>query len=203
MRAAYDVSGGANKLFELYLTYTVRDKGAIEVEAKLLPCSDKGAVEDLPRFGLTVELPEGMRSVTYYGRGTYENLPDFKAQSPIGVYCATVDEMQEPYIKPQDNGNHGETRYVELTDASGAGLRFCALDKPFSFNVRPFTQALLSEARHREDLHDEHTTVLNIDGFIRGTGTSSCGQDTLPQYRVSAKNGLSFRFCVMPAQADR
>ena len=202
-RAAYTVSGGSEKLFELTLSYTVHAKGTVEVEAKLLPCSGNAVVEDLPRFGLTVELPEQMRNVTYYGAGVYENLPDFKAQSPVGVYKASVDDMQEPYIKPQDNGNHGKTRYVKLTDGRGAGLRFAALDKHFSFNVRPFTQALLCEAKHREDLHDEHTTVLNIDGFIRGTGTSSCGQDTLPQYRVNAKNGLSFRFCFMPALPEK
>ncbi len=201
--ALYDVFGGSDKLFELTLIYTVHGKGTVEVEAKLLPCCDKDAVSDLPRFGLTIELPEGMRSVTYYGRGTLENLPDFKAQAPVGLYCARVDEMQEPYIKPQDNGNHGETRYVELTDESGVGLCFGALDKPFSFNVRPFTQKLLSDAKHREDLHDEHTTVLNIDGFVRGAGTSSCGQDTLPQYRISAKNGLSFRFSLSPVSAKR
>ena len=202
-RASYTVSGGSDKLFELTLTYTVHAKGTVEVEAELLPCCDKGFIDDLPRFGLTVELPEDMRSVTYYGRGAYENLPDFKAQAPVGIYTAAVEDMQEPYIKPQDNGNHGETRFVELRNADGAGLRFAALDKLFSFNVRPFTQALLCEAKHREDLHDEHTTVLNIDGFVRGTGTSSCGQDTLPQYRVNAKSGLSFRFSFAPITAHK
>lgn len=201
--AAYDLYSGSDKLFEASIVYTVFGKGTVEVEAKLLPCCTKEAIDDLPRFGLTVELPETMRNVTYYGRGAYENLPDFKAQAPIGIYTANAADMQEPYIKPQDNGNHGETRFVELTDESGAGLRFAALDKPFSFSARPFTQALLCDAKHREDLHDEHTTVLSIDGFIRGTGTSSCGQDTLPQYRISAKSGLSFRFSLSPVLPDK
>ena len=87
---------------------------------------------------------------------------------------------------------------MELTDECGDGLRFTALDKAFSFTARPFTQKLLCGAKHREDLHDEHTTVLHIDGFMRGTGTASCGQDTLAQYRVNAENGLSYRFCFAP-----
>lgn len=202
-KASYVLSGGSDKLLGLTLTYTVHGRGTVEVEAQILPLCDKEVLGDLPRFGLSVELPADMRNVVYYGRGVYENLPDFKAQSPVGLYTTTVDDMQEPYIKPQDNGNHGRTSYVELTAADGAGLRFAALDKPFSFNVRPFTQALLCEAKHREDLHDEQTTVLNIDGFIRGTGTSSCGQDTLPQYRVNAKSGLSFRFCFMPVLPEQ
>ncbi|MBQ7542197.1 MAG: hypothetical protein IJT44_07900 [Clostridia bacterium] len=196
--AIYSVEGGSSKLFELTLRYTVYGKGTVEVRASLLPCCTKAAVEDLPRFGLSLELPEKMRAVRYYGRGTQESMPDCKAQSPVGVYETTVDALQENYIKPQDNGNHGDTRYVELTDGSGRGLRFTAEDKAFSFSARPFTDTLLSNAKHREDLHDEHTTVLNIDGFVRGTGTASCGQDTLPQYRISAKEGLSFRFRFAP-----
>ena len=196
--SVYRVDGGGMELFEWTLRCTIGGKGTIEVESSILPRRTLDLVNDLPRFGLTLELPETMRAVRYYGRGTQENMPDCKAQSPVGVYETTVEAMQEPYIKPQDNGNHGDTRFVELRDASGAGMRFTAQDKPFSFNVRPFTQALLSGAAHREDLVDQHTTVLNIDGCIRGTGTASCGQDTLPQYRISAKDGLSFRFCISP-----
>ena len=200
--ASYSLEGGGRRLFALCLSYTVLGQGTIEVQADLSPVCDMDVVRDLPRFGLSVELPDDMRSVTYYGRGPLENLPDMQAQSTVGLYSATVGEMQEPYIKPQDNGNHGETRFVELRNHLGAGLRVTAADKAFSFNVRPFTQTLLCGAKHREDLHDEHTTVLEIDGFVRGTGTASCGQDTLPQYRVNAENGLSFAFRVTPLAAS-
>ena len=196
--AVYRVDGGSVKLFEWTLRCTIGGKGTIDVESSILPTCSLEAVSDLARFGLAIELPETMRAVRYYGRGTQENMPDCKAQSPVGIYETTVDAMQESYIYPQDNGNHGDTRFMELRDASGCGLRFAAGDKPFSFNVRPFTQALLSDAAHREDLVDQHTTVVEIDGFIRGTGTASCGQDTLPQYRVSAKDGLSFRVRISP-----
>ena len=196
--ATFSVEGGGIKLFDLTLAYTVGGKGTVEVEATLTPVADRDINKDLIRFGLTLELPENMRRVRYYGRGEKENLCDFKAQAPVGVYTAKVEDLYEPYIKPQDSGHHGETRFVELTDECGDGLRFTALDKAFSFTARPFTQKLLCGAKHREDLHDEHTTVLHIDGFMRGTGTASCGQDTLAQYRVNAENGLSYRFCFAP-----
>ncbi|MGN0634849.1 MAG: glycoside hydrolase family 2 TIM barrel-domain containing protein [Acutalibacteraceae bacterium] len=196
--ATFSVEGGGIKLFDLTLIYTVGGKGTVEVAATLTPVADRDINKDLIRFGLTLELPENMRCVRYYGRGEKENLCDFKAQSPVGIYTAKVEDLYEPYIKPQDSGHHGETRFVELTDECGDGLRFTALDKAFSFTARPFTQKLLCGAKHREDLHDEHTTVLHIDGFMRGTGTASCGQDTLAQYRVNAENGLSYRFCFAP-----
>lgn len=203
-KAEYSVEGGGIKLFDLTLSYTVGGKGTVEVSAVLTPTAvqtpvtDTPIQTDLPRFGLMLELSQELHHVRYYGRGEKENMPDFKAQSPVGIYTADVRDLYEPYIKPQDGGHHGETRYVELTDDNGDGLRFTALDRPFSFTARPFTQKLLVGAKHREDLHDEHTTVLHIDGFMRGTGTASCGQDTLAQYRVNAENGLAYRFCFAP-----
>ena len=152
----------------------------------------------MPRFGLMLEMPADMRNVKYYGRGDKENLIDFKAQSPFGIYETTVKDMYEPYIKPQDSGNRCEVRFLEVSDNDGNGIRFTALNKAFSFSAREYTQKLLVKAKHREDLHDENTTVLSIDGFMRGTGTGSCGQDTLPKYRFSAENGIGFCFSMKP-----
>ena len=64
---------------------------------------------------------------------------------------------------------------------------------------REFSQKLLQNAAHQEDLHDEKTTVINIDGFTRGTGTASCGPDVLPQFEVDGSKGLEFSFYMMPA----
>lgn len=199
--AMFSIEGGATKIFDFRMDYVIYGDGAVEVKASVEPVNlDVDSVRDLPRFGLTVELPETMRAVTYYGRGIYENMPDFKVQSPIGVYSQKVEDLYEPYIKPQDGGHHGETRYAEFTDADGVGVRFTAMDAPFSFTARPFTQKLLCAAQHREDLIDQNTTVVHIDGFMRGTGTASCGQDTLDAYKVHAENGLSFRFLMAPIQ---
>ena len=196
--ATFSLEGGGCRIFDLTVRYVISGDGSLLVRASISPVGNQEAISDLARFGFALELPADMRDVTYYGRGIYENMPDFKVQSPIGLYDTDVASLQEPYIKPQDNGNHCDTRFVELRRADGTGVRVDAVDKAFCFNARPFTQKLLCGAKHREDLHDEGTTVLEIDGFVRGTGTASCGQDTLPQYRVDASRGLSFAFCISP-----
>ena len=73
-------------------------------------------------------------------------------------------------------------------------------EKYFNFNARTYTQKLLQNAKHQEDLHDEKTVCVNIDGFTRGTGTASCGPDILPQFEVDGSKGLEFSFYMMPVK---
>ena len=169
--------------------------GSVSVTANLVrePFSDK----DIPRFGLTVELPPELKCVQYYGRGKKENLCDMNRHSLVGVYNSTVEEMHEPYILPQDNGNHGGTKYLKLTDKDGKGIEFVA-DPKFSFSVHNYTQALLVKAQHREDLKDENTTFVSLDGFHRGAGTNSCGPDALEKYRFVFDKEIKFRFAFKP-----
>ena len=198
VKTSLAVNNENEKLFDAPINYTVYADGRIDVEAGLIPTGSNDVYLDMPRFGLMLEMPADMRNVKYYGRGDKENLIDFKAQSPFGIYETAVKDMYEPYIKPQDSGNRCEVRFLEVSDNDGNGIRFTALNKAFSFSAREYTQKLLVKAKHREDLHDENTTVLSIDGFMRGTGTGSCGQDTLPKYRFSAENGIGFCFSMKP-----
>ncbi len=187
-------------LAEVGIEYSIYADGCIEVEAEFKPVAKKKLAAHMPRFGLALEMPENFENIEYFGLGDGENLPDIKSQSLVGVYNTTVDEMHEPYIKPQDAGNRCGTRYLKITDAEGDGIKFIFDDDYFSFSVRRFTQKLLQNAKHQEDLRDENTIAVNIDGFIRGTGTRSCGPDTLEKYEVDGRNGLEFKFYMMPAK---
>ena len=151
----------------------------------------------LPRCGVTLELPKTFKHVLYYGRGECENLPDFNAQAPIGLYTAKVADMHEPYIKPQDNGNHGDVKYLRLTDGHGDGVQ-CIPEKSMSFSVHHYTQNLLKEAKHREDLYTQNTTFLSLDGYIRGTGSNACGPDVLEKYVTKFDKPFTFSFTMQP-----
>ena len=155
----------------------------------------------LSRFGLTIDLRECFSHVRYYGKGPYENLPDFCAQSVMGVFDSTVHQLCENYIKPQENGMHTGTKALSLTDADGDGIAILSAGTPFTFSARPYTNENLRAAKHREDLHDAKLTNLNIDGFVRGTGTASCGPDVLSQYDLKIKDKLSFSFYLQPVKS--
>lgn len=189
------VSDDSSPLFYCVLNYKIYGDATIELNSKLLkqPFSPK----DLPRFGVTVELPKTINKVLYYGRGIYENLSDFNAQSPIGLYSQNVSNMNENYIKPQDNGNHGDVKYLRLTGNDGYGIEIAGMPK-FSFSVHNYTQSLLSQAKHREDLYDQNTTFLSLDGFMRGAGSNACGPDTLKKHRFNYKKHNSFNLTIKP-----
>lgn len=147
--------------------------GKIYVTAKLTKVCP--VLAEIPRFGLHVELNPEFENVQYFGRGPVENYSDFKEHSTIGIFDTTVSNMPHKYIKPQDSGNRGDIRYSILCNDSGKGVKISAQENSFNFNANHFTLEQLKNANHIEDIPDVNTTFTAIDGFVRGTGTGSCG----------------------------
>ncbi len=193
IRTAYSfVTRGIFKLAKAYVDYTFGDNGKVYVTVTL----KKSCIltSTLPRFGVHCELPSEFEAIQYYGLGPDENYSDFKEHSIIGVYETAVSEMAHKYIKPQDSGNRGETRYAVITTASGEEIRFNAVDKAFNFNANHFTLGQLIRANHIEDIPDMNTTFASIDGFVRGTGSGSCGPATTKEHSVSFGYGKPLEF---------
>ncbi|WP_419069440.1 hypothetical protein, partial [Ruminococcus sp.] len=170
----YDfVTRGIFVLARAQVDYCIDMNGKMTISTslkKVCPLTDQ-----IPRFGVHTELKSEFEKVKYYGRGPSENYSDFKEHAPIGIYETTVSDMAHKYIKPQDSGNRGEVRYSVLTNSNGKGLKFTALERYINFNANHFTLGQLKKAKHIEDLTDADTTFTAIDGFVRGTGSGSCG----------------------------
>lgn len=167
------VTRGLFILAKAQIDYYIDKNGKLTASAslkKVCPLTDQ-----LPRFGVHTELKSEFENVQYYGRGPIENYSDFKEHAPIGVYETTVSDMAHKYIKPQDSGNRGDVRYSILSNKNGVGLKFTALERYINFNANHFTLGQLKNAKHIEDLPDADTTFVAIDGFVRGTGSGSCG----------------------------
>lgn len=73
----------------------------------------------LPRFGVRIILKKDMRNVSYIGMGPYESYIDKHHASWHGSFSASIDEMHEDYIMPQENGSHFDCSYVQVS-APGA-----------------------------------------------------------------------------------
>lgn len=197
----YDfVTRGLFVLARAQVDYFFDKNGKMTVSAslkKVCPLTDQ-----LPRFGVHAELKSEFENVEYYGRGPLENYSDFKEHSPVGIYKTTVTDMAHKYIKPQDSGNRGEVRYSVVTNQNGAGLRFNALEKYINFNANHFTLEQLKKAGHIEDLPDCDTTFTAIDGFVRGTGSGSCGPIPSREHLINFGyfKPLCFSFEVEPVE---
>jgi beta-galactosidase len=172
--------------------------GAVKVMVRLEPYERQLPSKDaeVVRFGVTLRLPREWNQVQYYGLGETENLPDLRLAALTGVYSSTVEQMHEPYIMPQDNGNHGQCRWLALTGKDGKGVKITNAPGRFFFSAHSYSQESLDAATHQEDLRDEGTVFLSIDGFIRGAGSASCGADTQDKYKVYVQDGLEFSFVI-------
>ena len=185
-------------IFEAEIKYTIFPSGIMSVKPQVRYKSIFQKRFEVPRYGLSINLDQSLQNVKYYGLGELENLNDFKAQSIIGVYEAKVPELNVDYIKPQENGTHGECRYVTLKDDEGKGVMIHCRKDYFTFNVHNYSNETIRKSKHIEDIKDDNLVCLNVDGFVRGTGTNSCGPNTLKQYRVNFKDKLSFSFYIIP-----
>ncbi|MFJ8079898.1 glycoside hydrolase family 2 TIM barrel-domain containing protein [Streptomyces sp. NPDC096205] len=133
----------------------------------------------LPRLGIRFGLSSADR-VRWFGGGPGEAYPDTEAASRPGRWEATVDDLQTPYVRPQENGARADVRWAEL-----GGLRIEG-DPEFWFTARRWTTEQLDAAAHRTDLVPGDTVWVNLDHGQHGIGSQSCGPGPLPRYRLAA-----------------
>jgi beta-galactosidase len=137
----------------------------------------------LPRLGLRLGLPGGYREATWFGHGPGESYVDSAAAAGVGRFRSTIDDLQVDYPVPQENGNHIETRWLELT-GEGLPVFRVAGDPVFDFTARRWTSEDLERARHPHDLMDSGRVWLNVDHRQLGIGSASCGPALPERYRV-------------------
>lgn len=109
------------------VTYNVYPSGIVNVKCILSKYSNT-QTPNIPRIGIRFHAPQEMNVVEYFGRGPCENYWDRKSGSMIGHYKSTAEELYHPYIRPQENGHHTDTRWLALETTAGNGLLICAND---------------------------------------------------------------------------
>ncbi len=137
----------------------------------------------LPRLGLRFFLPTTCNQVRWYGRGPHECLCDRRQGARLGLHAATVDELEVPYIVPQENGMRCDLRWLEIRIDTTTALRLAA-SEPFSFSLRRHTSEQLTTARHREELVDGDCLELCVDYRHAGTGNTSLRAERLQKYQI-------------------
>ncbi|MBE7473258.1 MAG: beta-galactosidase [Anaerolineae bacterium] len=137
----------------------------------------------LPRVGLTMQLPAGFESFTWFGRGPHENYIDRDTSAVVGLYHSTVAEQYVPYVMPQENGNKTEVRWLTLTNQAGVGLLASGVT-PLEASASHYTANDLYQAFHLNELTPRPEVILNLDYRQCGLGGASCGPGVLPQYLV-------------------
>ncbi|KOX03005.1 glycoside hydrolase family 2 TIM barrel-domain containing protein [Streptomyces sp. NRRL B-3648] len=147
----------------------------------------------LPRLGIRFGLSSADR-VQWYGGGPGEAYADTRMASAVGRWQSTVDDLQTPYVRPQENGARIDVRWAEL-----GGLRIEG-DPVFCLTARRWTTEQLDAAAHRSDLVPGDTVWVNLDHGQHGIGSQSCGPGPLARYHLRVEPA-EFSFVFSPSGA--
>src|SRR5439155_16115283 len=126
--------------------------GGLRLDVTMTP--DGEIPVPLPQVGVRLRLPRELGTVEWFGRGPGEAYPDTGHATYVGRFRSSVDDLQTPYVMPQENGRRADVRWAELTGPDGSGLRI-EPQTPMGLTVRRWTSEQLDAARHTVELADE------------------------------------------------
>ncbi|MFB8771670.1 glycoside hydrolase family 2 TIM barrel-domain containing protein [Streptomyces broussonetiae] len=181
-------------------TYTVFGNAEIKVDNTLRPGA--AGLPYIPEVGTLLLLPGRLSHLHYYGRGPEENHWDRNDGTDVGRYSGTVAGQWTPYIRPQENGNRTDVRWVALTGRDGAGLLACAPPGGplLEVNASHFTPEDLSVgARHDYQLTPREEVVLRLNHRQMGVGgDNSWGAHTHDEYKLFADRDYAYTYRLRP-----
>ncbi|WP_286860900.1 glycoside hydrolase family 2 TIM barrel-domain containing protein [Proteiniphilum sp. UBA5510] len=172
-------------------SYLMDGDGAITVHVQYKTANND--ITEIPRFGNVITLPVELDNYQYYGRGPQENYIDRCAGAMLGIYQSKVKDQYVAYLRPQENGNKTDVRWLTLTDDVGFGLKIEAF-QPVGVTAlhnasEDFDPGMTKKHQHFNDIYPRKEVVLSIDLFQRGIGgTNSWGQLPLEKYRYQNKD---------------
>ncbi len=134
----------------------------------------------LPRLGF--EFKTTQKEFTYFGYGPGESYIDMHHGSYMGMFESNVEKEYVSYIKPQEHGNHYNTKYLNL------GAYSFVSGKGFECNVSKYTSQEMTEKKHDYELEEDLYTNVRIDYKVSGIGSGSCGPQILDKYRLKDRS---------------
>lgn len=174
------------------LQYQLNGDGKLQVEAAYKPLCD--SIPFIPKFGMRMRVPENYISIDWYGRGPWENYPDRKTGSLIGVYNADIQHFITHYPAPQDNANRCDVRWFSLKTQTDESIKVTGL-QPLNFRAWPYTEDDLENTRHDYQLPTLDFINLNIDLNIHGVGgDDTWGAKTMDKYTNPGNKPYQYGF---------
>lgn len=170
------------------LRYECMSDGKVKVSADYKPFKEN--IQLMPKFGFHLRVAKA-DSIKWYGRGPWENYPDRKTGSFLGIWSLGVKEFATEYVVPQDNSNRTDVRWFSIGDLHVSAV------SPFNFRAWPYAESELETARHPYQVREQDFIEVNIDNCIHGVGGNDAwGARTLPQYTIDGNSSRQFSFII-------
>jgi len=181
------------------VAYHCNSLGEVLVSVEFTPSKDN--FPEVPRFGMSMVVPEGFHMLEYFGRGPHENYIDRNHSSHVGLYKSSVDEQYVPYITTGENGNKTEVRWLTLSDGKGNGLMIKG-SPTIDFSALHYSQDQLDrevrDGAHTIDLEKSDKVFLNVDWKQMGVGgDNSWGAQTHAEYLLRAEP-MKYSYVISP-----
>jgi beta-galactosidase len=150
---------------QLETSYTLYGNGDIIIQNAFTPH------KNMIKFGMQGGIPKEFNNMTWYGRGPHETMLDRKTGAAIGIYSGKIEELIHPYIRPQENGNRTDVRWVAFTNDKEEGIFILEIGGTYlSISAWPYTMEDLESATHNYELPCRDFTTINIDYKQQGVG---------------------------------
>ncbi len=197
------------------IEYNIFGNGHIIVRHNFRPYDDD--LPNIPRIGISMEIPKNFDNIVWYGRGPHENYCDRKSSTMVDVYSGKVSEQFHHYIRPQESGNKTDVRWATFRNKSGVGLMFSGF---FSFNANHYRSDdfdhgfdsyvgsqtenfnVIKKQMHTTNLIERDLVHVSIDHLQMGVGgEDSWGAQPLAQYQIIPKEYTHY-FKMIPLEEN-
>jgi len=191
VRTLFRIPGGKKPLS---LGYTIFGNGSVKVDYQFTP------KRDLLRAGLQTEISGLYRKITWFGRGPNESMLDRKSGYAVGIYSLDIEDFIHNYVRPQENANRSDTRWVRFTDGKGRGLEIRSVGSHLlNFSTWPYTQEDLENAKHIHELPRQKNLTLNLDYGQKGVGDLTSAIFGLPpEAQLLSGKTYEYSFIITP-----
>ncbi|ABM03783.1 Beta-galactosidase [Psychromonas ingrahamii 37] len=146
-------------LISSHWQYTINNQGEVQIDVNVNLAK---SLSPLPRIGLELILPDSEKPVNWFGRGPHENYPDRILSAHIARHCCSIEEMHTPYIFPSENGLRCDVKDAIVGDLTVSG--------DFHLAVSRYSQMNIAQAKHVNDLINDHQLYVRLDAFHMGVG---------------------------------
>ena len=210
------VNEAKEKIASYKSIYTVYGTGDIVVENNFKMTADE--LPEIVRMGMNLVMPRKFDQMSWFGRGPQESYWDRKTGAFVGLYNGSVADQYWAYLRPQENGNKTDVRWVTITDNAGNGLLFAGmplLEVSAHHNImEDFESVERTDGRqvegvevinrHINDVKPRDLTSVNIDYKQMGVGgDDSWGAWTHDQYRLTGKEySYAFKISFISPEED-
>ena len=193
--------------------YVIYNSGQIHIQNNLTIESGQ-ELPNLPRLGMQLTMPGEFQQLSWFGRGPHENYADRKTSAQISLYKSLVKDQIHHYVRPQENANKTDVRWIALKNNNDLGL-LAVGDQVLNASAWPYKQSDIDfiagkdgeasasglvpvTSKRGAEVPIRDLVTVNIDHKQMGVGgDTSWGRLVHTQYTIPAKS-YQYGFTLTP-----